>query len=168
MPYLQIMSGSRKGEKIGITKNVTIGRSTENTIHVDDAAASGKHCMVVSQGEDYAIVDNNSTNGTYLNGERVFESEVLNAKDIIKVGDIEIMFDGADIKRTSVASTVSAPNTRISVRPGAGPSATVFIKGSGFDKKKDSNKMWMAIGGIIAVILLGGVIWFLFTIMKSQ
>ncbi len=168
MPYLQIMSGERKGQKFGISKDVTIGRSADNTIHVDDAAASSKHCMVTMQGDEFAVVDNNSTNGTYLNGQKVEGSEILNAKDVIKLGEVELMFDGADIKRTLEPTTASAPNTRISIRPGAGPNATVFIKGSGFDKKRDNTKLWFLLGGIIAVILLGGVIWFLFTIMKSQ
>lgn len=167
MPYLQIMTGARKGEKFGVTKDVSIGRSAENTIQIDDPATSGKHCLITIQGTDYVLVDNNSTNGTYLNGARVSGSEFLNAKDIIKIGDVEIMLDGQDLKRETVATTSSAPNTRISVRPGAGPSATVFAKKSGFGNKRDNTKLWWALGITAIIILLGGVAWFLFTVMKT-
>ncbi|MDQ7823474.1 MAG: FHA domain-containing protein [Candidatus Eremiobacteraeota bacterium] len=69
---------------------VTIGRASENNIAIPfDTAASRAHARIIS-GEvknTYFILDQNSTNGTFVNENFVKDQAVLRAGDIIKIGD---------------------------------------------------------------------------------
>lgn len=50
----------------------TIGKSKENvTMSIDDSSVSRKHAVISREGEDIFITDLKSTNGTYLNGNRI-------------------------------------------------------------------------------------------------
>ena len=53
-------------------KVLTIGRSQENDIVINDAKVSRIHLqLVISDDGTYSVVDLNSANGTYVNGERI-------------------------------------------------------------------------------------------------
>jgi pSer/pThr/pTyr-binding forkhead associated (FHA) protein len=69
----------------------TIGRLPDNDIQLDDAAVSGKHAIVVAEGGVYLVIDQHSTNGTYLNGERC-KGEPLQNGDVIQIGRFELVF----------------------------------------------------------------------------
>jgi len=67
-----------------------IGRGAENDLQLSDAAVSSRHAQIETEGggEDppvYRIRDLGSTNGTFVNGERV-ESRILSDGDVIRVG----------------------------------------------------------------------------------
>jgi len=71
---------------------VRIGRSPESDVYIDDASVSTAHCIietVVPESEDgtttYYIRDLGSTNGTYVNIDRV-ERQRLVHEDVIRVG----------------------------------------------------------------------------------
>ena len=52
---------------------ITIGRNRGNDVIVEDAAASRYHLQIVEFDDgSYHLIDFNSTNGTYVNGNRVF------------------------------------------------------------------------------------------------
>jgi pSer/pThr/pTyr-binding forkhead associated (FHA) protein len=73
---------------------VTLGRSGENTIPLDgDDFASGHHARIESQRDGVWILDLGSTNGTFVNGERVEGRRLLHRGDILQIGDTEIRFE---------------------------------------------------------------------------
>ena len=51
--------------------DVSLGRGTDNDIVISDPGTSRHHAEVVFNGDDWSVRDNNSTNGTFLNGEPV-------------------------------------------------------------------------------------------------
>jgi DNA-binding NtrC family response regulator len=69
-----------------VTSPTTIGRESDNTMSVPEAAVSRYHARVEKRGEDWWILDNGSTNGTLINGERVTEAK-LSAHDVVRIGD---------------------------------------------------------------------------------
>ena len=71
---------------------MTIGRSRESDIALEDDAVSRKHA-IVTRDEDgtYRICDQNSANGTYVNSQRITEY-VLEDGDEIQVGLIVLEF----------------------------------------------------------------------------
>jgi pSer/pThr/pTyr-binding forkhead associated (FHA) protein len=73
---------------------VTIGRLPDNDIVVDNAAVSGRHAKVYKQGDKYVIEDLQSTNGTFISGQRV-GSQALKDGDTITIGKHTILFDRA-------------------------------------------------------------------------
>src|SRR5581483_8059481 len=64
---------------------ITIGRLPENMIQVDNLSVSGNHARIVRENGNIVLYDNNSTNGTYVNGQRVARA-VLSDGDTIHVG----------------------------------------------------------------------------------
>lgn len=67
-------------------KVITIGRSSNNDIHIDDISASRHHCQIIHHDNGtYEIVDI-STYGTFVNGRKVKRSQILNHGDIVKIG----------------------------------------------------------------------------------
>jgi pSer/pThr/pTyr-binding forkhead associated (FHA) protein len=65
--------------------NTTVGRHPESDIFLNDVTVSRHHCRFVVKGDSLVIEDSGSTNGTYLNDERV-DSAKLNAGDEVMVG----------------------------------------------------------------------------------
>jgi pSer/pThr/pTyr-binding forkhead associated (FHA) protein len=63
---------------------VTIGRLPDNTIHLDDIALSGRHARIVKENGHFVLYDENSTNGTYLNGHKVSRA-VLTKGDVVHI-----------------------------------------------------------------------------------
>ena len=70
-------------------KTITIGRSQDNDVVLDDSQISRHHCELVQYDDGkVAISDNNSTNGTFVNGERISGKRFLRASDSVKLGPI--------------------------------------------------------------------------------
>ncbi|MGL4849875.1 MAG: FHA domain-containing protein [Clostridium sp.] len=85
-----IKAGKNANLKVGTiipVKLVTsIGRGEECTIVLTDNYASTKHARIVVKDNILILEDLNSTNGTYLNGERIKGRVKLFTKDEIRVG----------------------------------------------------------------------------------
>lgn len=72
-------------------KVITIGRSHENDIVINDAKVSRIHLqLVISDDGTYSVVDLNSANGTFVNGERISGEAKLKQNDEIRIGDATI------------------------------------------------------------------------------
>ena len=70
----------------------TLGRSKASTVHVDDKAASRKHCMIKRDDADgFTLVDMGSANGTFVNGTRTRE-QALVTEDRVKIGKTILVF----------------------------------------------------------------------------
>jgi pSer/pThr/pTyr-binding forkhead associated (FHA) protein len=71
----------------------TIGRGDDNVVVLDgDDYASGHHARVESALDGTWLVDLGSTNGTYVNAERVEGRRRLQTGDLVQVGDTELEF----------------------------------------------------------------------------
>jgi pSer/pThr/pTyr-binding forkhead associated (FHA) protein len=83
-----------------LDRSMTIGRSYDAGLYINDEGMSRIHASIFFDGEQVWIVDENSTNGTFVNGQQVFNREVyLKDGDKIKVGDyttIQVIFHRSD------------------------------------------------------------------------
>ncbi len=71
----------------------TIGRADDNVVVLTgDDYASGRHARVESGLDGTWVVDLGSTNGTYVNGERLEGRRRLHEGDLVQVGDTELRF----------------------------------------------------------------------------
>ncbi len=73
------------------TETIIMGRKADNAIHLDSQAVSGHHARVVSIGDDFFIEDLGSTNGTFVNTEKVFQ-KALEDGDLITLGNFTLRF----------------------------------------------------------------------------
>jgi hypothetical protein len=71
---------------------MTIGRSPRAEIEIEDTFASGNHARIYENGGYFYIEDMNSTNGTYVNGQRVAARELLRPDDRIRIGGTEFRY----------------------------------------------------------------------------
>jgi ABC-type multidrug transport system ATPase subunit/pSer/pThr/pTyr-binding forkhead associated (FHA) protein len=83
--------------------DIRIGRDPSNTIVLDHLQVSRFHAEITLLGESYVIRDLGSTNGTWVNGERIEGDVTLNRGDHIKISDFNFFFDGHQIEHFSEA-----------------------------------------------------------------
>lgn len=70
-----------------LDKKLTIGRNAENGLCIDKEDVSGLHAQIESKGgRDYALTDENSANGVYINGSKISSETFLRDGDIIQLG----------------------------------------------------------------------------------
>ena len=87
---------------------LTFGRTTDNTIQIDDLAVSNEHARVIresnARGEDaYFLEDLGSTNGSFINEKKV-KKQQLHHKDSVRIGWNIFTFideDEVDLEKTS-------------------------------------------------------------------
>lgn len=77
---------------------VKIGRATDNDIVIPDVLASRHHATLVPTSAGTQILDNNSINGTFVNGSRV-DSALLKDGDTVTIGNVDLVFSGGTLAR---------------------------------------------------------------------
>ena len=99
-------------KEVQITKDkTTLGRRPYNDIVIDNLAVSGEHAVLQMVGQDVYIEDQNSTNGTYING-RAVKKQLLQHNDTIEIGKYKIKYlveDNADYEKTMILKPGQTP-----------------------------------------------------------
>jgi len=91
VPKLIVKQGGQTRD-IPLTKeNFSIGRTPENDLEVRDSLISRRHSSIILRGERYVVYDLGSSNGTFVNRERI-EMKPLDNGDVIRIGDTEIQY----------------------------------------------------------------------------
>jgi hypothetical protein len=78
--------------RVPIGRRMTIGRSPSNDLALNAMFASRRHAWVWRQGDRVIIEDLTSTNGTYVNGQRLTHARFLNHNDVVTIGDGQLTF----------------------------------------------------------------------------
>lgn len=85
--------GLPPGERYDLFGGLSIGRSTDADVRIEDRFASAIHARLYSRGASYYVEDLDSTNGTFLNGGQLSGEAELSDLDEIKIGDTELRFE---------------------------------------------------------------------------
>ena len=85
--------GLSRGEHFVLFGGVSLGRSADADIRLDDRYASGIHARVFDRSGAYYVEDMNSTNGTLLNSRDLHGEAELSPGDMIRIGDTEFRFE---------------------------------------------------------------------------
>lgn len=75
----------------------TIGRALSNDIVITSKRVSREHARIRREGWRRILEDQGSTNGTFLNGERLLSPVALHDGDRIKVGDVVLVYHDPDV-----------------------------------------------------------------------
>ncbi len=87
-----VIKGPNVGEKFFLTNDeVSIGRSPESGIFLDDITVSRQHAILEKTEKGFKLIDTGSLNGTYVNGDRA-ESTLLQNGDRIQIGKYVFLF----------------------------------------------------------------------------
>ena len=84
--------GLRAGDEYDVGEGVLLGRGSSSDIRLEDPFASSRHARIVRQGDVLVIEDLESTNGTYLNGDKLDGPQPLHPGDRIRIGDNEFSY----------------------------------------------------------------------------
>lgn len=105
---LTMRSGPTPGKTYPIEgEELLLGRDLANEIAISDPEVSRRHARFFMQDENVMVEDLGSTNGTFLNGERISSPQQLRAGDVITLGEsIVLVFEkaGYDPDATVVSS----------------------------------------------------------------
>ncbi len=193
MAKLVVLSAGLSGRTHELTVDkTTIGRVEDNTFQIADPSVSSHHCEVLLRGSDVVLKDLNSTNGSFINGEKVAET-VLKLGQTFRLGQIELQLLGEGMTPAAPsAPTGSAPGPAPAPAPAPSPinapqkkavdqtlvlprgvnlnELTEGARTTGFDttskgfskKKNNTNKMFI-IGAIVVFVVIGIVLLVVFS-----
>lgn len=146
--YIETPDGQRQSVPLG--GEITIGRAASAKIVAADASLSRVHATVWREDDDVWIADENSTNGTFVNGERIFGERKLNDGDEVQLGfDTRIYFE-----------KVSSPKSRAEIQtsavqpPAAGQQSSQSIPESQITNPKSQIPMVPLIAGLSTIAII--------------
>ena len=97
MATFMVRSGSLKGQRLTVrVPVVNIGRADYNDLVIPDDSVSGSHAKLQRREGIWILVDNDSTNGTWVDGERVQGEVALGPGTVVRFGEVSVMFEPTD------------------------------------------------------------------------
>lgn len=176
MSKLVILNQGMTGRTFELTvERTTVGRVEDNAFQIADGSVSSHHAEIVLRGDEILIRDLNSTNGTYINGEKVTEM-VLKPGQILRFGQVELKIDdGKPVTAPPAPAPAAAPAAAAAPAPAKKPGETIAMprgvsleqleqggarapgfdtKGTGFSKKTNKINTYFMIGGIIVGVII--------------
>jgi pSer/pThr/pTyr-binding forkhead associated (FHA) protein len=102
---LYTLTSATPGEVIKLRRDATIFGREKGDILINDHEISSTHCQIQNINGSYHLFDMNSTNGTFVNNERVVKSK-LNPGDTITIGQTTFRFEMEQESRVRHISTI--------------------------------------------------------------
>lgn len=166
MAKLVILNEGMTGRSHELTVDkTTIGRVEDNAFAITEPSVSSHHCEVLLRGTDVVVRDLNSTNGTFINGEKIAEA-TLKPGQILRLGQIELRLETGAPGGPAGAVKKPTDGTMVMQR---GVSLTDLEQGSrsGFDTagkgfaKKDNkaNKIFLIVALIVGAVIVALLIY---------
>jgi predicted component of type VI protein secretion system len=101
---LTIRQGPVPGKVHEMAKDVvTLGRDVSNDIVINDAEVSRNHARLTAQSGSYLMEDLASTNGTFVNGQRLIGPKLLTPGDVIGLGETVVLEYGGRMPDATTA-----------------------------------------------------------------
>ncbi len=175
MTKLVILNQGMTGRTLELSvERTTVGRVEENTFQIAAPSVSSRHAEILLRGSEVLVHDLNSTNGTFINGEKITEAVLLPGQTL-RLGQVELKIDDgqpvsapvitpapargpeAAEPRKSVDSTMVIPRGVSLNELGEGGTRTGgFNANKDFSKKTNqTNRYFIIIGIIVGVVIIG-------------
>src|SRR2546430_1078374 len=117
---LRFVRGPRAGQSYPLDDNATviIGRGVDTTFRIQDPSISRRHCQITNSPQGVLIADLGSSNGTYVNGQRIGTWTQLQPNDQVMLGNNEILIASPT---PTGAAAAAAPAGGAQKSPQCGP-----------------------------------------------
>jgi len=155
----------------------TVGRVSDNAFEIPEASVSSHHAEIILRGNDVLIRDLGSTNGTFINGEKITEA-VLKAGQTLRFGTVEMRLDTGEAPPAGAKPMGQSTTTRpkqafdqtrvipqgVKLDELTGSGGPPELSGTtGFEPRRNRGGKIFAVLVIIAmVLLLGALAWIVF------
>lgn len=97
MARLVIKSAGFDGRVIDLNLGLNrVGRSSKNEIQIEHPSISARHCEIVLTNDGVAVHDCESTNGTFVSGQRISQAK-LSVGQSMHLGDVELVVETTDV-----------------------------------------------------------------------
>ena len=174
MVKLVILNQGLTGQVFELTaERTTVGRVEDNNFQITDPSVSSRHAEILLRGAEVVIRDLNSTNGSFINGEKISET-VLQPGQILRLGQVELKID--DGKPVSAPSPVAVAPPPPPAGKLDGPTMVIprgvsleqLEQGGGrlpetntaFSKKTNkSSRIFLLISIVVGLIIVGLIIY---------
>jgi len=174
-----------------VVERTTVGRVEDNTFQIADGSVSSHHAEIILRGTDIVIKDLDSTNGTFINNEKISET-VLQPGQTLRFGQVELKIDDgkpvtapapapapasaapapapvpAAPKKTGEGTMIMPRGVSLEQLEQGGTRPTAFDTNTAFAKKTNkANKIFVIVGIVVGVVIVA-LILFLFTQANSH
>src|SRR3990167_6130084 len=113
MPVVNVKNGPNKGKSFDISESIiTLGRDEKATIRILDQGVSRQHSEIFRLGDMCFIRDLGSTNGTFLNNNKIQEEMLCNG-DQVTIGTTVLVFEDAAAAPANAPAPESAPKVEM-------------------------------------------------------
>lgn len=139
------------------TDKTTVGRVSDNTFEIPEASVSSHHCEIHLRGGEVFIKDLDSTNGTFINGEKISEA-VLKPGQILRLGTVDMRLETGEpapqpAKKKLDQTRVIPQGVQLDELEGM--KTTSFEGKTGFEKKNNrATKVFIVLVILVGLILV--------------
>ncbi len=166
-----VRTGPNPGTVFELTKEVSlIGRDVTNDVVVGDAEVSRQHSRITRTPGGYVLEDLGSTNGTFVNGERLVAPRVMNPGDLVALGEtVSLTFDATSPEAAATVAQPAATAEPAKKAPGAAaqpaakaqPASPPISAEEASPPGKKGGKPWLlaGLGCFVLVLFCGGFLW---------
>lgn len=171
MLRLVVLSSGMTGRTHELKLDKTsIGRIEDNSFQVAEPSVSSHHCEVLLRSGDVVVRDLDSTNGTYIGGEKITERP-LKPGQILRLGQVEMRLEtdapAAPGKQHFDRTTVIPGGVKLTELEEGARKVGFDTKGSGFSKKDNRvNQFFIVIGVVLGLVIIGLLLYIASTIKK--
>lgn len=182
MAKLVVLTQSLAGRSCELAaERTTIGRVEDNTFQIAEPSVSSRHCEILLRGSDIVVKDLGSTNGSFINGEKITEA-VLKPGQTLRLGNIDLRLDVPGVTPAPAAPAPASPppSKKESVKTAATGGVSIADLDSGrnvggfdtknvFTKKKKSKNLYFWIGvGVVMVVIIGLILYAISIVSGSK
>ena len=125
---LVVRSGTLKGQRLPIrVPIVNVGRAEYNDIVLPDDSVSTSHAKLQRREGVWVLVDLESTNGSFVDAERVQGETPLAPGALLRLGDVQLLFEPTDDTVDAAKGSSTKMMSAIRIPPGSAAGLALFL-----------------------------------------
>lgn len=157
MARLVLLSEGLTGKTFELKPELTtVGRLPDNALQIPEASVSSHHCEIQLRGNDLFVRDLDSTNGTYINGEKIKEG-TLKPGQILRLGMVDMRLETGDSQAAAASQKKLLEQTRVIPKGvkvddlvGTQP---LDVSKTGFEKKSNKATKWFIVMAVVLFLI---------------